>query len=425
LKSYGYREAIERHSSAKRGKNGKKISHFYSVDDYDEQVRLEDEKAKRYEEDFEEENYRQEERDALREAEEERAEEKAERDQFYRERAEKERQEKKAHQKKLMSGFTLKNAWGDQDSDSEELHSKNPRASTRPKRTCTCGVPLYGRSKLCRTCGFKSREQKRNLVKNGGKEEKHSHIEDKGKKTFTILKQRMCACGQPVTSGLNRNSKPFVSCQKCFKIWLDARNSVIKYDKDHADKDIDLHAKIPTTIFKNVVHVFRNTLEVGFGTLISKNYLIVTAHGDFNKLTHCEQRIHGLKNKTCSLSLESEIQEGGLVDPIAIYKISGDMSYVSISRAVPINNFRGKIVSPISDQVTGFVFLNDSTYKALQYDVDSTFGDCGSFLLDTDKFCMVGLHCGVKKNTKNKQSSTRVGLGIPFTPFILDKLSAF
>jgi len=236
----------------------------------------------------------------------------------------------------------------------------------------------------------------------------------KAKKVIKIEKHSLkCSCGaecsiNPKTSRFNK------LCAKCF---AESKGPI------RASK-VEKHAKIPVSLAGNVVRVYKGENCIGFGTLISKTHLIVTAHSDFKSLTHCiSDRVNG--KPKLSLKQKVEITEPGLIDAICVYEIEKEVPYVTIARATPAKLFKGKIQSRSDDQVSSFCTFDLKNDKRIQYEVESQFGDCGAFIIDSDALTMVGLHCGVKKNTKGKASSVRIGIGIPFTPFILKGLSAF
>lgn len=414
LRTYGYREAIERHSKARRGKNGKKIVHFYA-DEFDQKEADElDRRADEEQREFEEDERRREMEDARYQEEEDRADREQEQREFY--------EEKAASQQSFKPKYRDWDLVEVDDIDFSqpiiwEEHS-NPRAAERPKKTCsTCKKVFYTKKtfKYCPVCvkQYNAKGKQEKLKKENSPKPKKEQS-PKVKKVIKIEKHSIkCSCGaeckvNPRTSRFNK------LCSKCF---AESRGPV------RASK-IERHAKIPVSLAGNVVRVYKGDDCIGFGTLISKTHLVVTGHAEFRSLTSCiSDRING--KPKYSLKQKVEITEPGLIDTIIVYEIEKEVPYVTIARATPSKLFKGKIQSRSFDQVSSFCTFDTNNDKRIQYEVESQFGDCGAFIIDSDALTMVGLHCGVKKNTKGKASSVRIGIGIPFTPFILKGLSAF
>jgi hypothetical protein len=186
------------------------------------------------------------------------------------------------------------------------------------------------------------------------------------------------------------------------------------------NRDIVRHAKIPIpTIGRNVVKVGDEVNSYGYGYVLNKRMVLVPSHYVVVSHIHIKESASA-KVKKIPCELVSELQVPGHLEGVKLLAIAQDQAnlpFNGVKLNIPVSEFPGLIISPAFSQVSSVKYSPDN--GLLIYTADSTEGDCGQAVVDTETNQVVGFHIGV--NRLNKQA--RVAYALALTPKLLNLIN--
>jgi hypothetical protein len=183
-----------------------------------------------------------------------------------------------------------------------------------------------------------------------------------------------------------------------------------KLSKVCSNKAIEYHAKIPVhSISTNVVKVGTEEETVGYAYLVSPSLFVCPSHYKYVEFVwRAKQKF------PCRLVEEFKDPTG--VEGVSLYEFKGTLPTNKIAMATPPSEFAGIIIAPGFSQISSCQHIDNSL---IAYIAESTFGDCGQPVIDTEKGTVVGFHIGVNKSARVSHFAYAVAL----SPTLLRNLS--
>jgi len=177
--------------------------------------------------------------------------------------------------------------------------------------------------------------------------------------------------------------------------------------------DIVRHCKIPVpAIGKNVVKVGTDKETVGYGYVVCESAFVTPSH--YKGITHVHVRTNNkLVPHPCTKVKDLLVEDA--LEGLTLYTVTVKFSFSKIALAPTPAEFPGIILNSSYSQVSACVLQPKGI---MSYIADSTFGDCGQPIVNTDKNEIVGFHIGVDKTNR----VARVAYGVALSPSLLRDL---
>jgi hypothetical protein len=295
-----------------------------------------------------------------------------------------------------------------------------PKAITVTKNCATCGEKFEPRSKSHTKC--KSCFQKPKIEQHGRRRKKKRHYNDYD--NLNNLDVYVDRARKNEIRTFQEEDEPFVRPRskgahqwEDYSDWendVDMSNKIEwnskKTSKVCDNKDIEYHAKIPVhSISANVVKVGTEMETVGYAYLVSPSLFVCPSHYKYVEFVwRARQKF------PCQLVQEFKDPSGA--EGILLYEFKGTLPVNKIAMATPPSEFAGIIIAPGFSQISSCQHIDNSL---IAYIAESTFGDCGQPVIDTEKGTVVGFHIGVNKSARVSHFAYAVAL----SPILLRNLN--